>query len=147
MDKPNLMESVQPHSGQYSLLTDFRLNAWLGVATAAYLADLFLLKRHPEWSPLLRALLALAPLLPGMLYLRSCLRFIWGLDELQRRIQLDAVLFASLGTVIGNMAVNILNEHAVHLPGLDCGLGLIGTFMMMFTLWLVGGALANARFK
>ena len=88
MDNPNLLESVlHPCSDHYSLKKDLRLNAWLVVAAAVYVAMLELLKRHPEWSPLTRGLLALAPMIPGMLYVRTCLRFIRGMDELQRRIQ------------------------------------------------------------
>ncbi len=147
MNKPNLMESIEPHSGQYSWKVDLLFNAWLFVTMVTHVAAEFALRRHPTWSPLVRGAVALAPFLPGLLYLRSCLRFIRGLDELQQRLQLEAVAFAALGTVVGSTAVNVLSKHALSLPGLDHGLGLIGTFMMMFTLWLVGGALANARFK
>ena len=109
--------------------------------------DLALLKRYPDWSPLLRGLLALAPLIPGLFYIRNGMRFIRGLDELQRRIQHEAWLFAALGTVIMGTGINILNAHGVQLWALDHGLGLGGTFTLMFTLWLVGSALANCRYK
>ena len=48
MEKPNMMESVQPCSGEYSLKKDLRLNIWLGVAVAVYLASLVVLRTHPE---------------------------------------------------------------------------------------------------
>ena len=147
MEKPNLMESVQPCSGQYSVKTDLRLNAWLAVASVVWIVDLALLKKHPEWNPLLRGVLALAPLLPGLLYVRSCMRFIRGLDELQRRVQSEAVVFAAMGTVIAGMAVNTLNTHEVPLGVLKHGLGIGETFILMFVLWLVGGAVANCRYK
>jgi hypothetical protein len=120
---------------------------WLAVAMSVHLVGLFLLSRYSGWSPLPRGLLAVAPLIPGVLYLRSCLRFIRGLDELQRRIQLEALLFAALGTVIVGTAVNLLLAHGVALAGLDHGLGLIGNFTVMFVLWLVGGAIANCRYQ
>ena len=147
MDKPNLMESVEPGSGQYSFKTDLRLNTWLGVTTAVYLAMLLLNSRHPEWNPLLRGALAMAPLIPGMLYVRSWMRFIRGLDELQRRIQLEAFLFAALGTVIVGTAINILNAHEVPLGWLKHGLGLGDTFMMLLLLWSVGWGLAKCRYR
>lgn len=147
MEKPNLMESVQPCSGQYSVKTDLRLNTWLAVAGVVWIADLALLKKHPEWSPLLKGVLALAPLLPGLLYVRSCMRFIRGLDELQRRVQSEAVVFAAMGTVLVGMAVNTLNAHEVSLGFLKHGLGIGETFILMFVLWLVGSAVANCRYK
>lgn len=147
MDKPNLMESVQPGSGQYSWKIDLRLNAWLGVATAVYLAGLALLHLHPEWAPFPRGLLALAPIIPGLLYVRSWMRFIRGLDELQRRLQLEAFLFAALGTVGLGTAVNILNAQGVQCEWLKHGLGLGDTFMLMLVLWPVGWCIAQGRYK
>jgi len=147
MDAPNTLESVSPCSGQYSFKKDLRLNAWFAVAAAAYLVILLLLKRHPEWSPLTRGLLTLLPLIPGLLYVRDCLRFVRGLDELQRRIQMEAWLFAALGTLIIGTVINTLNANAVPLGQLEHGLSLWGTFMLTFTLWLVGLGIANHRYK
>ena len=126
---------------------DLRLNAWLAVAGVVWVADLELLKRYSEWSPLLRGVLALAPLIPGLLYVRSCMRFVRGLDELQRGIQSEALILAAMGTVIAGMAVNTLNAHDVPLGALNHGLGIGETFCLMFILWLVGSAIANCRYK
>jgi uncharacterized protein YacL len=147
MNKPNLMESVQPCSGQYSFWSDLRLNAWLGVAAIVYVSGLFLLKRNPEWSPILRGTVALAPLIPGLWYLRSCLRFIRGLDELQRRIQLDAILFAALGTLVLGAIVATLSAHEVPLGRFSHGLEMPEAFVVMFCLWAIGYAMANCRYK
>ena len=147
MNKPNTMESVEPHSGSYSWKQDLRLNAWLAVAAVAYMAVLFLLKHNATWSPLMRGLLTLTPLLPALLYVRSWMRFVRGLDELQRRIQTEAFLFAALGTVVVGVIVNALNASGVTVVLLDRGLDLGGVFFSMFTLWLVGTGLANARYK
>lgn len=127
--------------------TDLRLNAWMAVAGVVWVVDLALLKKNPEWSPLLKGGLALAPLIPGLLYMRSCMRFIRGLDELQRRLQSEAVVFSALGTVVVGMAINTLNAHEVPLGVLKHGLGIGGGFILMFTLWLVGSAVANCRYK
>ena len=147
MDKPNLMETVQPHSGQYSLKADLRLNRWFFVATVVWLASLALLKYHPEWSPLGRGLLALTPLLPGLLHVRTWMRFIRGLDELQRRVQFDAWLFAALGTVLVGAALNTLGAYGAYLKELAHGLEMGGSVVVMFTLWLVGWGFANRRYK
>ncbi len=148
MNKPNLIESVlQPCSEHYSFKKDLRLNAWMMVATAVYVAILALLKQHPEWSPLTRGLLTLTPMIPGVLYVRTCLRFIRGMDELQRRIQMEAWLFAALATVIIGTVINNLNAQGVELGLLKHGLSLLDAFALTFVLWLVGTARANRRYK
>ena len=148
MNKPNTIESVTPGSGQYSFRKDMRLNAWLAVATAVYLAVKFLLQGHPEWSPLLRGLLELAPLLPGLFYVRTVVRYVRGMDELQRRIQFDALLFASLGALIIGTILNTLAAHDVVVwQELKGGLGLGGTFVVTLFLYLVGTATALRRYK
>ncbi len=147
MDKPNLIESVLPCSDHYSLKKDLRLNAWIMIAVAFYLIVTYLLKHHPAWAPLTRGTLALAPMVPGVLYVRDCLRFIRGLDELQRRIQMEAWLFAALGSLIIGAVINTLNANDVPLGELKHGLSLWGTFALTFFLWLVGTAIANRRYK
>jgi hypothetical protein len=147
MDKPNTIESITPHSGHYSPGRDLRLNAWLAVATAAYMAQLFLLKRNPQWSPAARSLNALTPLLPGLLYVRSWMRFIAGMDELQRRIQLEAFLFAALGTVFVGTVISTLDANGVFIAFFGHGLGIGGVFLAMFPLWLVGTAVTNRRYR
>ncbi|HUG12199.1 MAG TPA: hypothetical protein VMM36_14370 [Opitutaceae bacterium] len=147
MEKPNMMESLEPHSGQYSFKTDLKLNAWLGVAVVVYLATLWLNSRNPDWSALVRGLIALTPLLPGLLYIRSWVRFTRGCDELQRRIQSEAFLFASIGTVVVGAAIGALNTHGVPTAMFTHGLGIGGSFMLMLFLWSVGWALAKCRYK
>jgi len=149
MDKPNLLESYEPCSGSYSLRKDLRLNGWLAVATILYAAMLWLVKHHPGWSPLTCGLLALTPLVPGLLYMRTWVRLVAGMDEMQRRIQLEALLFAALGTVIVGIVLSTLNDNGIMPFGnmQSHGLGLGGAFLSMFTLWLVGGAIANSRYK
>ncbi len=147
MDKPNIMESVEPGSGQYSLKADLRLNAWLLVATVTHVAVQFLVKRQTEWSPLVGGVLALAPLIPGLLYVRTWMRFIRGLDELQRRIQLEAFLFAALGTVILGAVVGSLNAQGVSTGLLKHGLGLGSSFMALLCFWPIGWGIAKCRYK
>ncbi len=147
MNSPNTLESVQPCSGQYSLKKDLRLNAWFAVAALVYCVALWLLKHHPDWTPLTRALVTLSPMLPGALYVRVCLRFVRGMDELQRRIQLEAWLFAALSTLVIGTVINTLAANGVPLGELSHGLSLWGTFILTFALWLVGTALANCRYK
>jgi hypothetical protein len=149
MDKPNLIESYEPCSGSYSLRKDLRLNAWLAVATVLYCAMLWLVKHHPDWSPLARGLLSLTPLLPGWFYVRTWMRLVGGMDELQRRIQLEAFLFAALGTVVVGATLSTLNASGFMPFGdwLSHGLGLGGAFIALLVLWPIGAAIAGSRYK
>ena len=147
MSSPQIIESVTPCSGQYSWKKDLRLNVWLAVAVATYLIDLALLKFNPGGTPLGRGLCALAPIVPGLLYIRSWVQFIRGMDELQRRVQVEASLFAALSTVVVGAIIATLNGHGVSVLGARHGLGIGGAFMVLFPLWLVGWAFANRRFK
>ncbi len=144
---PNTLETLQPCSGLYSLKKDIKLNAWLGVAVAVYTVCQLLIKWHPGWNVAIRAALALAPMIPGLLYIRSWMRFVNGLDELQRRIQLEAWLFAVVGTVLSGIAVSTLGESGVHLGELEHGMGMGWAFIAAFIFWLVGSAVANCRYK
>lgn len=148
MEKPNLIESYIPHSGHYSLQKDLRLNAWLAVTVVVYLIVLFMTKGHPNWSPGMRAFHLLLPVLPALLYVRAWVKLVRGMDELQRRIQLESFLFAALSTVIISAIISTLNAAGLDLGVmLRPGLGLGGTFLVMFPLWLVGTAIANCRYQ
>jgi hypothetical protein len=147
MDKPNLIESVTLRSGHYSLKRDLHLSAWLAVAAATYLIALFLSKAHPDWNPAAKGLIALTPLIPGYLYIRSWLKFIRGMDELQRRVQLEALLFSALATIIVGTVINTLNANGLSVGGLQHGLGLGGVFLVMYPVWMVSGAVIYCRYK
>ena len=149
MAKPNLIESYEPCSGSYSWKKDLRLNLWLGVTTVLYCVILWLVKKHPEWSPLTRGVFSLLPLVPALLYVGSWMRLIRGMDEMQRRIQLEGFLFGAVGTVFIGVIFSTLNANGVLPLGAmqSHGLGLGGAFVAMFALWLVGTALANKRYR
>jgi len=150
VNKPNPVNTpdfCSPFSGHYSFKKDIKLNAWFVVAAVFYLVSMMLAKRHPEWSVTIRATFALVPLLPGLLYIRSLMRFVRGMDELQRRIQLEAWLFATIGTILIGMAISTLNSSGVHLERVENGLGMGQAFIIAFVLWIVGTAVANRRYK
>lgn len=128
-------------------LRSFELNAWLAVTTAVYLATLFLVRHHPDWDPWLKLTLSLTSILPGLLYLRKGLQLLRGMDELQRRIQIEAWLFAALGTVVVSTIINVVNVHGLGGVWLPHGLEVGGTYLTMFILWCVGVTIANCRYR
>lgn len=122
---------------------DLKLSAWAIVAALTAIVGPMLLDHHEDWGAPLRAAVALAPLVPSLLYVRRIARFIRGMDELQRRIQLEACLFGAMGTVFMVTAINLLERSGV-LP--THGLGWAGVFATMFVLYLLGSLLANRRY-
>lgn len=120
---------------------------WLAAATLTYLISLWLLKHHSDWSPGTRVAITLAPLLPGVLYLRSLLKSFWEMDELQRRIQIEALGFALVATVVVLTAVNIFAAEGIRLVSYPQGLGIGGVYMTMFILWSVGVSISSFRYR
>lgn len=147
MNKPNTLESVTPLSGQYSFGKDMRLNAWFVVAAVTYLVTKWVVSDHPDWDPWSRVLVALTPLLPGCLYARTCMRFIRNLDELQRRIQLEVLLFAMTRTLVVGWIISALNANGVHIQRFSHGLEMGGAFVVLFGFWIVGNFIVNRRYK
>lgn len=125
---------------------EFLLSAKLAAVMPFYLVSLYLLKHHPEWSPLVRVGVSLAPVIAGAFYIHGWMRWVSGLDELQRRIQLEGLLFGALGTVLVCLVISVLNSEGVPTGQLQHGLGVGGSFMVIYPLYLVGTAIARLRF-
>jgi hypothetical protein len=145
MNKTTL-ESVQPGKG-YSFRADMKLNAWAFVAVALAFVSRIVIRHHPELDMWMRALVALSPLFPSLLYVRSIARWIRGMDELQQRIQLGACLFATTGTIFIVLAFNLLLSQGVRLSRLTHGLDWEDTFASVVLLYIFGNAIINRRYK
>ena len=120
---------------------------WLATATLIYLISLWLLKHHTDWSPGARVAITLAPLLPGILYLRTLLKSFWQMDELQRRIQIEALGFALVGTLVVMTAMNILTVEGIRVVNYPQGLGIGGVYITMFLLWSIGVSISTFRYR
>ncbi len=142
---PILPEAVRPGK-HYSFAADMRLNAWAFVAMATSMAARGLLKNHHEWSATLQSAVALTPILPSLLYLRSIARWIGGMDELQRRIQLEACLFATTVTVFLRTALDLL-EGIAQSPRPRYSLGWEGTFAAIIVFYILGNLIFNRRYR
>ena len=129
------------------VLRSFELNAWLAVGAAVYVIALFLIRHHPDWSPGMRSAVCLAPLLPGLLCLRTGTRLLREMDELQRRIQLEGCLFGAIGTVVSGTIINVFNAQGFVGKWPAQGLQVGGAYMTMFVLWCAGATIARLRYR
>ncbi len=107
-----------------------------GAATA-----LFVLFKLP--LPLRAALVAL-PLLLSLGYIACVVRMLRRVDELQRRIQFEALGFAFAATVIVAMAADLL-EQARIVPVIHWGWA--GLWTAMALLWAAGNIVATRRYR
>lgn len=139
-------ESVHPGK-HHSLRADFKLNAWAFVAVAFAIVSRIGLRHHADWPLLSRAIIALSPLLPSLLYIRSIGGWIRGMDELQRRIQLEACLFATIGTIFITTAYNLLIAQGIYIPRLPHGLDWEDTFASTILFYILGNFIFNRRYK
>ena len=145
--RPILPESVRPGK-HYSLQADMKLNAWALVAVLVSILARSLLQHHPEWGAPLQSVVALTPLLPSLLYLRSIARWIGGMDELQRRIQLEACLFATTAMVFTTTALDLLEGVGIlQSIRLRHGLGVEGTFAAIIIFYILGNIIFNRRYR
>jgi hypothetical protein len=86
------------------------LPAMAGYVLAVFLS-VWLLKRVD--GPLLRTLLALLPVPPILLAMRAVVQRIRNSDELQRRIELEAVSVSALCVSLGYLAAGLLQRARV----------------------------------
>jgi hypothetical protein len=132
-----------PDAVHMSFRDGVKQNAWAGVAVAAAFVSRIWLKSD-ELEGLPRVLVAWLPLLPAALYLRTIFRWARAQDELQRRIQLEALCFGTLGMLFIALATDLLR-----LAGLTPRLtfGWEGYFAFTFFLYVAGLHLANRRYR
>jgi hypothetical protein len=104
------------------------------------LASVFLLKHGPP-SAWWRIPLALTPMIPIFFALRAFLRFFHRIDELQRRIQLEAFALSFGITCVVTFSYGLL-EYA-GFPAVSW----IWIPVFMMPLWCIGAAIASRRYQ
>jgi hypothetical protein len=115
----------------------------LGSSMAAYTAmvavSTWLVKGHLQ-SPL-RYLFAALPVIPSAFAMWAAIRFFRGLDELQRRIQFEAIAFSFLGTCLISLNWGVLQRAG--LPHAD----VIWVTLLMLALYCFGILVACRRYQ
>jgi hypothetical protein len=145
MTKISLLEALQCGKS-YSLKADIKMNAWAIVAVIFALAAPWLSQRHADLPISLRAALALSPLFPSLLYVRSIRRWNHSVDELQRRIQIEAALFATAGAIFFVTAISLLSGVGIfQATSLEHGLGFIRIFTVILFLYVLRVVVLSRR--
>jgi len=114
--KPNLPEEIM-FGPSYSLRANLKANTWAFVAMLLSWAGDQLLSLPRDWNVAQRAMIALVPLLISLLWVRSFIRWVRGMDEMHRRLSVEACLFATAVTLFVVSTWHILDQAGVFQPG------------------------------
>jgi hypothetical protein len=127
---------------------DKRLTLWASLAVGSAFAIRLYRHETPGQTGLLPLTLSLLPLIPAYLYARRLVGWIADLDEMQRRIQKDALIFAAMWTVFLRMALDHVRAAGYFTaPSFGQDIGVDGTFAVMCFLYMLGCVVANRRYQ
>lgn len=116
----------------------------MSVALAAYAAllafSLHFLAGSGEMTAA-RTVVTLLPMLPGLVLCAVIVRSLRRLDEMQRRLQLEALALAFAGTAIVTFSYGFLEN--VGFPRIS----MFAVWPLMAALWLVGTAIGRWRYR
>jgi hypothetical protein len=111
-------------------------------AMAAYVvAVLVTVKLTSSVDPVLRVPFVLIPLIPSAFALRAYLRYLGRMDELGRKIQLEALAIGFGAAGMLTFAYGFLENAGF--PQLSY----VFVFPLMIFLWGIGGAIATRRYQ
>lgn len=115
----------------------------LVVYSLALFASIFLIKRGIESVPL-RALVAVLPVVPVGLIMRAALRYLREVDELQRRIETEAIGVASLLVSMLYFAGGLLQKARV--IDLDAAAAMIWVFPLLCGIYGIAKMILTRRY-
>ena len=116
--------------------------ALIGYSLALFLS-LWLLRRGIDPLPL-RALVAVLPVLPLALMMRAALRYLREIDELQRRIETEAIGIASLLVSLLFFAGGLLEKAQVF--DVDAGVAMIWVFPLLCAIYGIAKMILTRRY-
>ncbi len=152
--KPNLPEEIIP-GRHYSVRANLTANAWAFVAMLLSWAGDLVLSLREDWDVSERAIIVGVPLLIGLLWVRSFARWIQGMDEMHRRLSVEACLFATSLTLFVVSTWHILDKAGVFQTGSQMSkLHLDSHFhtasfpiSLVVALYFLGYAIFNRRYQ
>jgi hypothetical protein len=154
--RPNIPEEIGLGK-QYSWRASLKAGGgWMMLAFLTDLPGIYLTEHHKDWPLALRAVIALFPLMASLLYMRSTARWVRGMDELHRRIALEAFLFATVTYLFLTAAWFLLNHagiwdaiaqttglHLERMPFSNCTL----IICLTYVFFGVGYSIFNRRYQ
>ena len=164
-DKLNIPEEMMLGKN-YSFWADMKVNGWLFVAMGTGAANdlLFhsklpyglLCHQYRDWPVMLRAIIELFPLIASLLWARRMARWIRGMDELHRRITLEAWLFAAIAVLVvlsiwplldgAGVSAAVLQTTNFHLEALDKP-NFPLTLGILWLFYFLGHSIFNRRYQ
>src|SRR4030095_10521069 len=97
--KPNIPDEIDVRKRDYSFRADMKVNGWMLVALIISSAsDVFFPDQIKGCQLAWRVIIAVAPFLFILLWVRALTRWTRGMDELHRRITLSVIVFAVSAT-------------------------------------------------
>lgn len=120
------------------------------MTSLAYVATTWLavwLLKHPlaDAGPALRTLVALLPVIPIVVVVRLVVRMVLAGDELQQRIDLEAIAIAALAVSLGTLTLSLLMMAGVfHVTGRQA---LLWVFLALWIAYVVARTWAARRYR
>ena len=115
--------------------------AWALTALVTELVVEQVLGREPSLPPSTRMAVALAPLLPSLLFVLALVRMVLHMDELQKLICLESVFVAFVGTLALAFVFSALQQAGVSRPPWDS----VGEAMLV--LWAVAYVYSSWKYR
>jgi hypothetical protein len=115
----------------------------LAVLSGAMMIAASLVNRLADPGPTLRVVLMIVPVFPLAILAWAILRAIQHLDELQRRIHLDAMSAAFVGGIFVAVIYGQLQHANVGLPELNWAF----FYPVQLVLWTIGYVAASRRYQ
>jgi uncharacterized membrane protein len=101
----------------------------------------YILRQDESQSIVARGLISVLPVLPVMYGMFAYLQYLRGVDELQRRIHLEAVGFSLALTSIITLALGFLERVGIET------VGMVWVMPLIIALWSLGLFIANRRYS
>jgi hypothetical protein len=115
----------------------------LAILSAVLFIGAAMVNRLADPGPVVRLVLAILPVLPLGVLAWAILRAIQHLDELQRRIHLDAMSAAFVGGIFVAVIYGQLQHARINLPPLNWAF----FYPVLLVLWTVAYVVASKRYQ
>lgn len=119
----------------------YEMGGAIGLYTVVLLVSIFTLVRNPEMNGFWRVVIALSPVIPCALMCWSVVRQMRRLDEMQLRIQFEALGFAFAASAMLSFSYGFLEN--VGFPHLSW----LMVWPLMGLMWIIGLGVARRRYQ